>query len=317
MIQLICNEFEAIPDCRIVIAPGNHDPYGEGSFYHCAHLPEQVYVFTSSELQCFVFEKLKVKVFGYAFTSSVLSRSPLNGEPPIGEDGYLHLLCAHADLSSPVSRYAPVTLGDIVALGIDYAALGHIHQPPEPQRIGKTQARYCGFAEGRSFDELGEGGVWIVSAEEGEPLSAERRIISAQRYEEAEWSVEGYEEQSQLFDGLTARIQTFGAQKGTHLRLTLTGAADPEWISALMADPQRCRGELASLTLRDETVPVMDGAALAQDVTLRGALYRSLYLSLIDDDPQKRRTAARALQIGLAAIEGRSIPTEEMDAGEY
>ena len=298
----------------MVIAPGNHDPYGEGSFYRCAELSEHVYVFTSSELQCFTFEELRVKVFGYAFTSSALTRSPLNGETPIGEDGYRHLLCAHADLSSPVSRYAPVTLGDLVMLGIEYAALGHIHQPPAPQRMGKTEARYCGFAEGRSFDELGEGGVLIVSAEEGEELRVERRILSRQRYEEAELSVEGCEDLGQLLGRLSETVASFAEVERTHLRLTLTGAADPEWIGALMADTEQHRGGLASLTLRDETVPALDGAVLAQDVTLRGALYRSLYLSLIDDDPEKRRCAARALQIGLAAIEGRSLPTEETDA---
>ena len=295
----------------VVIAPGNHDPHGEGSFYRCEELPEQVYVFDSYNLQCFTFEHLKTKVFGYAFTSAALSRSPLSGETPVGEDGYLHLLCAHADLASPVSRYAPVTVGDIVSFGIDYAALGHIHQSPEPQRIGSTEIRYCGFAEGRSFDELGEGGVWIVSLDVGEKPAIERRIISVQRYEEAQMSVDGCESQSELTGRTVSLLNTFSAQQRTHLRLTLTGAADPEWISRLISDVQTYRHGLASLTLCNETVPVIDGAALQKDVTLRGALYRTLYMSLIDDDPETRQTAARALQIGLAAIEGRSIPTEE------
>lgn len=299
--------------CPVVIAPGNHDPHGEGSFYRCEELPEQVYVFDSYNLQCFTFEHLKTKVFGYAFTSAALSRSPLSGEPPVGEDGYLHLLCAHADLASPVSRYAPVTVGDIVSFGIDYAALGHIHQPPEPQRVGSTEIRYCGFVEGRSFDELGEGGVWIVSLDVGEKPCVERRILSRQRYEEAQMSVDGCDSQNELMGRTVSLLNTFSAQQKTHLRLTLTGSADPEWISRLMSDVQMYRHGLASLTVCNETVPVLDGAALQKDVTLRGALYRTLYMSLIDDDPETRQTAARALQIGLAAIEGRSIPTEETD----
>ena len=42
-------------DCPVVIAPGNHDPYAEGGFYATwqEKLPEHIYLFTSSELQCF------------------------------------------------------------------------------------------------------------------------------------------------------------------------------------------------------------------------------------------------------------------------
>jgi len=299
--------------CPVVIAPGNHDPYAEGSFYRRADLPEQVFVFTSTELQAFPFDELKTTVYGYAFTSPALDHSPLNGEAPLPEDGHWHLLCAHGDLSSPISRYAPVTFGDIVRLGIHYGALGHIHQPPEPLTMGNCQARYCGFAEGRSFDECGDGGVLIVTLEEGKAPLVERRILSTRRYIEAEWSVTDDGDLATLAHGLKARIGEFDTTEGTHLRLTLTGAAEPERIGALLADAEAYRGSLASLTLRDRTVPVPNGAALEKDVGLRGALYRALYLSLIDEDPKKRRQAARALQIGLAAIEGRSIPTEETE----
>ncbi len=297
--------------CPVVIAPGNHDPYVEGSFYRRADLPEQVYVFTSSELQCFCFEELKTKVWGYAFTSAALQESPLNGVTPDGEEGYTQLLCAHADLASPLSRYAPLTVGDISRFGIDYAALGHIHQPPKPQTEGKTEIRYSGFAEGRSFDEQGEGGVWLVTIEPDTPIRVERRRTSEQRYEEAELDVSDCADLHELSQKLIACVASYATVMGTHLRLTLVGSAEEEMMTSLLSDGEQYRGDLASLILRNVTVPCPDGATLERDVTLRGALYRALYVSLIHEDPQERRRARRALRIGLAAIEGRSIPEED------
>ena len=98
--------------CPIVIAPGNHDPYVDGSFYKTAKLPEQVYLFNSTELQCFVFDSIRTKVYGYAFGGAAMSESPLLGVERDADDGFIRLLCAHADLASPISRYAPLTVGD-------------------------------------------------------------------------------------------------------------------------------------------------------------------------------------------------------------
>ena len=304
----------------IVIATGNHDPYTEGSFWKSVTLPEQVYLFNSSELQCFVFEELKVKVYGYAFSSAVMTESPLlgaqrndeNEDEDQSEDGYLHLLCAHADLSSPVSRYAPLTVGDIVGLGIDYAALGHIHNPPSNLSYGSTEIRYCGFAEGRSFDECGEGGVLLVTLAEGD-VTVERRVVSETRYEQIELDVSAYAEESALRAAIGRVVSPYAERSGTHLRLTLVGTADPDMLSPILSDTSGFAQALASLQVQNLTIPCPDGASLERDITLRGALYRALYVRLIDSDPELRRTALRALQIGLAAIDGRRIPTEEDD----
>lgn len=295
--------------CPIVIAPGNHDPYVDGSFYKTASLDEKVYLFNSSELQCFSFDGIRTKVFGYAFTSGAMSESPLAGMKEDADDGYVRLLCAHADLSSPISRYAPLTVGDIVALGIDYAALGHIHNLPEIRSGGACEIRYCGFAEGRSFDECGEGGVWLVTVEDGQ-TKVERRSVAETRYEQTELDVSSFEDESALRTAIRSTVAEYRGALRTHLRVSLIGTSDPDVMAAILSDESLGEG-LASLNLQNLTIPHSDGAALQQDITLRGALYRALYVRLIDPDPSVRRTAVRALQIGLAAIDGRRIPTEE------
>ncbi len=294
--------------CPVVIAPGNHDPYAEGSFYRKASLPEHVYLFTSSELQCFEIEELHTRVFGYAFTSSFLAESPLAGATLPQKDGWRHLLCAHADLTSPISRTAPVTEGDIVRGGFDYAALGHIHKPP---KLHDERIQYCGFAEGRSFDELGEGGVLIVTLEDGASPKIERKILSETCYAISELDLTAYSDEASMLGAIEDAVNTSIEKGVTHLRLYLVGNADPEILSFALEKANSNDGNLTLLEVQNLTIPVSDGNFLKNDITIRGALYRTLYPKLTDEDPVVRRRAAKALQIGLCAIDGRSIPTEE------
>ncbi len=296
-------------DKPIVIAPGNHDPYVEGSLYGSGRLPEKVFVFSSPELQCFELEELKTRVFGYAFTSSALRHSPLAGNLPPEKGDWLHLLCAHGDTENPTSRYAPLTPSDIERFEVDYAALGHVHNPAD----AGGAIRYSGFVQGRGFDELGDGGVWIVTVERGEPALAERYILSEERFVITDLEVSGCEEDEEIQGKIREACREYGARAGTHLRVNLTGAVDPELVEEAMAVRQGLLCGLVSLELRDLTLPVADGRALSGDVTLRGAFYRALLPQLMDDDPEVRRRAALSLQIGLAAIDGRHIPGRRIE----
>ncbi len=295
--------------CPIVIAPGNHDPYIGGSFYRTADLPEHVYVFSAPEVQRFDFDELHATVYGYAFCSAALTESPLNQGMPPQEDGRLRLLCAHADLGVPLSRYAPVTAGDICSYGIDYAALGHVHNPHmEKTSYGSTEIRYCGFPEGRSFDEEGDGGVLLVTVKKGEPVQVERRVLSQQRYFSKEVDVSSCNEEQELWAILQRTASAYDPAEGTHLRLTLVGEIESDWVKDGKEIEKRFRGNLSSLTIKDLTSPPADTKALEQDITLRGEFYRTMYAGLSAEDPKERRLATLALQIGLAAIDNKQIP---------
>ena len=143
----------------VIVAPGNHDPYTDGSIWASrrAVFPENLHVFRSEELSSFDFPELALTVWGYAFTSDRLDRSPLSGAGSLSRPGRTGVLCAHADIVSPLSKYAPVTPRELADSRLSYAALGHVHNPPEPAVYGATVAAYCGFPEGRGFDEQATG----------------------------------------------------------------------------------------------------------------------------------------------------------------
>ena len=91
------------------------------------------------------------------------------------------------------------------------------------------------------------------------------------------------------------------------MRLTLVGASDPEELYDLDAVAEAVKGALLSLDIRNETVPVPSVEYLERDTTLRGELYRLLLPRLTSASAEERRIAVKALRIGLAAIDGRSV----------
>jgi DNA repair exonuclease SbcCD nuclease subunit len=60
-------------------------------------------------------------------------------------------------------NYAPCSVEDLRATGMDYWALGHIHQPGVV--LADPPALYSGIPQGRDPGELGERGCWLVDVD--------------------------------------------------------------------------------------------------------------------------------------------------------
>lgn len=294
--------------CPVVVAPGNHDPYAPGSFYKRTDLPENLYVFTSEELQRFDFEELGVAVYGYAFTGNALARRPLaEAAEPQEEPGVLRLLCAHGEYGVPASRYAPVMEQDLLRFGFVYAALGHIHNPPPQTRAGNTVVQYCGFGEGRSFDELGPGGVILAEISGDGRVRTERRNLSERTYLSDSLNVSGCATRDEVLERIGLSVSRAAENPGTTLRLRLYGTAAGECVPSEGTVRELYGGRLDGLFLEDDTVPYADGGQLSRDITVRGEFYRRLLPLLSSEDEQVRRRATMALRYGLSALDGRDI----------
>ena len=290
----------------IVIAPGNHDPYSDGSFYKRNTFSDNVYIFTSTELQMIELDSLSTSVYGYAFVSSAMTSSPLADTPAPNDQADFRLLCAHADLSSPISRYCPLTLGDIRRFDFDYAALGHVHNPSEELTGGDKSIRYCGFPEGRSFDERGDGKVLIIELDD-EGCEVYEKKVSSTSYVIDSADVSDLTEREELIDLVKSVISKNSSSDQIHQRLYLTGFASEAVASAILYLDKELSGDSLYLSVIDETLPAISGESLKDDISLRGEFYRALLPKLSSDDPAERRLAVLALRLGLSAIDGRDL----------
>ena len=300
--------FDAIERCGIpvILSPGNHDPFSEGGIYSSHSLPSNLYIFDSPEMGRIDLPEIGLCVHGYAFESDRYSFDPLASGVELCPDRF-NVMCAHGDIFSAISTYAPINLAQLGELSLDYVALGHIHKYSEPIRIGKTTVAYSGFQEGRSFDECGFGGALVItlSADRTPSATVERVILSDKQYLSELLDVTGAESRSDILNAIKEFIQKRELGKETCLRLTLVGNVHPKAPAALSLSADEVG--LALIDIKNETVPLFDAEYLENDITLRGALYRQLLPSLSSPDPEVRRVAVGALRMGLAALEGRML----------
>ena len=290
-------------DCPVVISPGNHDPFIKGGLYS-TEFPPNVHIFDSESLSSFDFPSLGLTVYGYAFTSSHYESDPLEHPITVNEDR-INVLCAHADLSSALSRYAPITPRDLSDSPFDYVALGHIHNAPEIETYNGTVAAYCGCLEGRSFDETGFGGVMLLDIEK-EKLRYEKIRVAKRRYMMEQIDVTGSESDSEVADKILRRVAVSNYKDDTALRVILCGSVPPSYTPNTGNICDKVTG-LYKIEVQDDTVPLYDAEALMEDMSVRGEYFRTLVHKMKEGTAEERRIAVQALRIGLCALEGKPI----------
>ena len=304
--DLLIKEFAALPECRFVIAPGNHDPFTKGSIYQSKKMPPNVKIFHSEGLSRYIFDDINTEVYGWAFCSPSLKESPIAGKRT-EENGRLHLVCGHCDMASPISTYCPVTKEDVVRFGAHYNAFSHIHKTPTVYTESGVTWSYSGFVEGRSFDECGKGGIYYIEAKTSgdHALDIKRKNIARRHYEWEKLDISGANTLSDVAEKIDALIKEKHYTEETLLRVTLFGSISPN-LENLQRLESAVRG-LFVLEIDDKTTPTFDSEALEKDMTMRGELYRELLPMLSGGTPEERATASAALKMGLAALEGRNI----------
>ena len=302
--------FEAMANvgCPVIIAPGNHDYYNKNGTYADESLPENVHVFTSCELGRFDFDEIGVSVIGYAFTSDGYEENPLAAEIPLSSEN-INILCAHTELNAPLSKYAPMSQSTIAQNGFAYAALGHVHIAPEPIRVGKTLIAYSGFAQGRSFDELGEGGAYIVDIDrESKEAILTRVNLSKTVFRAERVDITGISSDIDAVKRIEALISNKGYGDDVALRVYLVGAITSEYnlnLVKIASAPELAKVGL--LQVKNESVANYDLDHLKNDMTVKGEVYRKLLPMLESSDSQERQRAALALKFALAALDKREL----------
>lgn len=297
---------EALGNCGrpVVISPGNHDPYKQGSVWTSGQWPENVMIFSDEHLNHFDFcvNDIPVTVWGWAFTSDRLDVLPLN-EGLVPFKGRINLICGHGDISSPITKYCPVTPTSLAISGCEYAALGHIHKAPEPAVYGKTLAAYCGFPEGRSWDEPGQGSVLAVTVEEERIPAIEKIPTGHHRYEIISLDITGESTDESVIKSVSSVLDEY---INASVLIKLEGTVSPDYKPNLKKISENsCHQEGVAVKIEDNTIPVYGSEYLEKDMTVVGEFYRSLLPKLNSSDIRERTVAAEALRIGLLALEGR------------
>ena len=94
-IEYINNQFREIPNTKIIITPGNHDPYIKGSYYETFEWSENVYI-CKSDLE--IIETPEIDIYMTAFTDFYQNESPIQNIT-IKNPSKINILVTHCDLN--------------------------------------------------------------------------------------------------------------------------------------------------------------------------------------------------------------------------
>ncbi len=300
--EMLIREISSFPGCRFVITPGNHDPYHSGSPYALLDFPENVHIFKNENIEYVEYPEINTRVYGYAFTSETMIKSPLSGFCA-KEDGMINILAAHADLLSPISPYCPMSENEIKSSKMDYVALGHVHKASELKYAGKTAYAYCGCIEGRGFDETGYKGAFLGEITK-ESLELKTVKISKKRFEIVKCDITGAVSFKDASKIISENCAPYGSD--TALRIVLEGMTSDEFS----VDENEVRQIVSKpyyVEIKDNTLPLLDAGYLEKDNTITGAFYRRLLPKIKSENEKERENAILALKYGLKAISGREI----------
>ena len=286
-IEYINNLFKTIPNTKIFIAPGNHDPYLINSYYMKYEWSKNVHIFKYN------LEKIElnnIDIHGYGFSSFYseginLNEINLNSEKT-------NILITHADLDASKEGkelYNPISTKDL--LKFDYVALGHIHKPKYDNKIV-----YPGSPISFGFDELGEHG-FITGEIKNKEINIEFIPMDEREFKEINYDISEINSKEELIENL----QELKLNKNNFYKIILTGKRNFQ-INILEINKLIKNNNI--LKIKDNTKINYNLEKIKNENSLRG-IYVNLILNKINElnTEEEKDKYIKAIEIGLDSLE--------------
>ena len=215
-IEYINNLFKEIPNTKIYITPGNHDPYINGSMYKTFNWNDNVHIF-GEKIE--LIENEDCDIYGYGFNDFYRRDTELE-DFAIKNKEKINILITHGSLNGGTiedMEYNPLNKNKLKEIGFDYVALGHIHKldynNEENQRIV-----YPGSTISMGFDELGKHGV-ILGDIDKEKINLKFLPIDNKEFKELELDISDINSVEELIE----KINELKLEENVFYKLILIG----------------------------------------------------------------------------------------------
>ena len=294
-IEYVNKLFKEIPNTKIYIAPGNHDPYLKNSYYTKFNWNENVKIFSDKIEKI---ENENVNIYGYGFTDFYCENSGVENIEIENKDK-LNILVIHGALdSSDVEdrKYNPMKKNILKSKGFDYIALGHIHKLDYNSEENQNIV-YPGSTVSLGFDELGQHGM-IVGDFEGENLSLEFVPLDEKEYKIINLEITDINSKEELIE----KIMELNIKENEYIEIKLKGSRNFEIntyeLLKLILDNK-------IIKIKDETKIAYDLDKLSNETTLRGLFIKEMKEKLNNPDitQEEKEIIEKGIEIGLDVLE--------------
>lgn len=304
--NFIAGEFARLAPKRVLIAPGNHDPYVPDSLYWRLEWPANVHIFQTMSWEPLQLSET-VTIWGAGHRGPAV-RDNLFATLSI-ESGRTNIALVHGSDISAVPEgkpaHCPFTREDIERSSLDFALLGHYHElrlrPQESPRYA-----YPGSPEPLDFSEAGDHYVLLLTAN-GQGISCEPRRINEVVYQASTVDITGMSTSDAIRKAICALAEDEAAARAI-MRVTLTGQPESDLDLDLNALLQSTHDRFRYLDpIIDKTDTPFDLEQIQEESTTRGAFVRMLQQQMAAAPPADLPVLQNALHYGLRAFAGQEI----------
>lgn len=276
-IDYLISSLELIPEVKVLIAPGNHDPNIKNSPYRTYQWPENVTIFDGTIRKISIGD---VDIYGFGFEDFELTENKM-ANFKVDDPDRINVLVTHGTLNGK-SRYNDLNSGDLNQF--DYVALGHIHLPKLDNKIV-----YPGALVACGFDECGEHGLVIGNLEKND-VTYEFRNMEHRHYEIVEVDISNAKVVSDVTESLTLKDNIY--------RIVLKGDRNID-ISELSEAIYALSDQICEV--RDETHLPFDLEEIAASKNLKGIFTKKM-LEYLAAHPEEEDVVMQAIDITYKAL---------------
>ena len=289
-IEYINQRFEEIPNTKIFIAPGNHDPYIVDSYYDTYSFASNVFIFRGE------IEKVELEdanIYGMAFNSFYMDGVDLNSIGALS-NSKPNIFVVHCDLNGGRDEngytYNNINETKLKSLKFDYVAMGHIHKSNFDAGSNNT-ILYPGSPIAMGFDELGKHGMIAGEIDSIGDVQVTFVPLDNREFIEKEMSVESFYSEEELVIG----IQKLELERDNLYKIILVGKRNfeinPRQILKLIQIDN-------ILKIKDFTKLNYDIYSLAKENSLKGYFVKNL-LKKLELGEATKEEIEKAIEIGL------------------
>lgn len=303
------------------VVHGNHDPYDARTWTPSLAFPDAVHRFGTtavSSVPVMRGEREIARVHGRSYPRpAVTDNYAADYRPEPGAPFSIGLLHTNVGDRPGHANYAPCSVDDLRASGMDYWALGHIHQPG--QVLADPPAVYCGIPQGRDPGELGARGCYVVDVDAAGTISPRFVLTDVVRWQHLELSIDGLADDEALQRACREAIgAALDAADGRSLvvRLRLTGrgrlhggvgrAGYTDDLRQILNEDRSLVAPFAWVeSVRDQTRPLVDIDARREAADFVGDFLRTVAAARRSGrttDPDEHERWATALRGAVAPL---------------
>ena len=292
-IEYINNLFKEIPNTKIYISPGNHDPYIKNSYYNKFNWNENVHIF-SSKIEKIELEN--VNIYGYGFGDFYCTDCGIE-KINLEKNDKENILVIHSTIDGAnieEKQYNSISRKILEEIGFDYVATGHIHKS-DYNSYENQKIVYPGSLVSLGFDEIGEHGM-ICGEINNKNLEIKFIPLSENNFEEINIDVSDINSKDELIE----KLNELEIKENSLIKIILTGYRKFE---INVYDIYKLIENERIIKIKNCTKIKYDLEKISNTYTLKGLFAKEILEKQKESSEEEKEILEKAVEIAFEALQ--------------